>query len=153
MKIIVSITDGKKTYSEDVTEEQEEDFRSFPAVLRNKKITFETWNRELKPFPFTTAEMDKFNTRDENSHFIYGWAECFGQSDDVPMWMSCDDVELITSVKHEFTPDEIREKRRLQQDRHNQPTVEKTGEICDFDCEEQGIKKHDCNNCTWTPIF
>ncbi len=114
MKIIVSITDGKRTYSEDVTDDQRYKFESFPNELRNQKIIFKTYTRELKPFPFTTAEISKFNTRDENSHFIFGWVESLAQSEDIPGWMVDVDVDLTISVKHELDDQELATNQTLK---------------------------------------
>lgn len=33
--------------------------------------------------PFKASSIDQFN----GNHFIFGWFECFSQSDDVPMWL------------------------------------------------------------------
>lgn len=134
MKIIVIITDGKKTYSEDVTEDQEEYFKEIDNGINPDVILFEQWTRELKPFPFTTIEISKYNTINENCHFIYGWAECFSQADDIPGWMFNENTELTILVKHEFAP-------------------KKTGELCNFDCCEQGMKECDCENCACTHSF
>jgi len=89
MKVIVSITDGKRTYSEDVTDEQLEYYEEISTSGTNPEmelIKFEDWVRPIKE-KLTDTSLDKYNTRDENCHFIFGWMEGFSQSEYVPEWI------------------------------------------------------------------
>ena len=43
---------------------------------------------------FDSTDIDQYN----GNHFIFGWWECFGQSDNVPMWM----VESKQPLQLEF---------------------------------------------------
>ncbi|OGD52538.1 hypothetical protein A3K80_09135 [Candidatus Bathyarchaeota archaeon RBG_13_38_9] len=87
-RIIVEITDGKRTYSEDVTEEQKESFEECSAHDLNPWLTsFDSYTREISWHESTTDWLNQFNTADENAHFIYGWFECLSQSSNVPEWM------------------------------------------------------------------
>lgn len=75
MKTIIKISDGKRTYSEDVTDE-------------SREIS------EISKMPFTTENIEKYK-----DHYIFGWCECFLQSDDVPSWMY--ENELTIEVQYE----------------------------------------------------
>lgn len=89
MKIIVKVTDGKRTYIEDVTEDCKEYWNEVSTNGANSWLT--DFKRDHRPIKETLKngikDLDKYNTQDENSHFIYGWWECFMQSDNIPMWM------------------------------------------------------------------
>ena len=90
--IIVSITDGKRTYSEIVTEDVQEFFEDDAQIA---------WTRELPEFEFTITNIERYNTNNTSiHHFIFGWVECFNQFSDVAGWMLEDDVYLKISVKH-----------------------------------------------------
>jgi len=99
-RIFVKITDGKRTHSEDVTEEQKEYFEEISTNGANPDVegkTFEWWVRPIKS---KATDLDKYNTRDDNAHFIYGWFESFAQSDNVPQWMYDADDNLQIEVKN-----------------------------------------------------
>jgi hypothetical protein len=99
--IKVIITDGKRTYSEDVTEEQRESFEECSTNGANPWLTdFDRYTRSLPEFELKTKLIERYNTRDEDAHFIFGWCECFFQSDDVPGWMYDPDVRLKIEVKN-----------------------------------------------------
>jgi len=53
----------------------------------------------LKEDVMDNKSLDKYNQRDDNNHFIFGWMECFSQGDNVPTWMY-DAKELTIEVKH-----------------------------------------------------
>ena len=100
-QIIVEITNGKQTYSEDVYEEEKEYWNEISTNGANKELegkTFEWWTRPLKKFKMIDSE--KYNTKNDNAHFIFGFLECFGQSDDVPEWMMENSNELWVEVYH-----------------------------------------------------
>lgn len=82
-KVIAKISNGRKTYSEKIDLEEQ------------KEIEGENFNEEkyipLKAFPM--SEISMLN----GVHFIFGWWECFMQSDDVPMWV-VEAEELMVSV-------------------------------------------------------
>jgi len=102
MKIIVSITDGKRTYSEDVTEEEKESFEECSKNGANPWLNnFDRYTRELPEFELRTDLLAKYNTKNEEAHFIFGWYECFFQSDDVSGWMYDPGSRLKIKVKHE----------------------------------------------------
>jgi hypothetical protein len=87
MKVTVKITSGKRSYSEDVTKEQKEYFQEISTNGANKDVegrTFEWWTRPVK---IKSDELEKFNVRGEDAHFIFGWFESFAQSDNVPDWI------------------------------------------------------------------
>ena len=102
MKVIVKLSAEKRTYSEDVTSEQKEYFEEISTNGANKDIegkTFEWWTRPIK---VKADEIEKFNTRNENAHFIFGWFESFSQSHNVPQWMyDVNGNELIIEVVNE----------------------------------------------------
>lgn len=88
MKILVKITDGKRTYIEDVTEEEKESFELYSANGWNSGLTdFKKYTRSLPEFKLKTDLLEQYNTVDEKAHFIFGWCESFFQSDNVPDWM------------------------------------------------------------------
>lgn len=102
MKIMVRITDGKRTYIEDVTEEEKESFELYSANGWNSGETdFKRYTRSLPEFNLETNLLEKYNTVDGNAHFIFGWCERFLQSDDVPGWMYDPDVKLKIEVIQE----------------------------------------------------
>ena len=95
MKVIIKITDGTRTYMEDVTKDQKEYFDEISTNGANPELTtFEQWARVLKEMEFTTENLNKYNTRDEDCHFISGWAETFAQSEDVPGWMTENELKI-----------------------------------------------------------
>jgi len=101
-KIIVKITDGKHSYEEEVTEEQKEHFEECKNNGANpwmKNITFEKYTRPIKENLMDSKSLDKYNERNENNHFVYGWMESFSQGDNVPEWMR-DAKELTIEVKN-----------------------------------------------------
>ena len=73
MGIVVRITDGKRTYLEDVTED-----------YQGEK---ESYTRALPEFELKTDILEQFNVMTNYAHFVFGWCESFFQSDDVPGWM------------------------------------------------------------------
>ena len=83
MKILVKITNGKKTYIEDVTETVEH-----------------MDENETGPVKCNLKNIPDFNHRD-NYHFIYGWVEGFLQSDEVPDWMNYGYRDLKIEVINE----------------------------------------------------
>ena len=101
-KIFVKITDGKRVYIEDVTDDQQEIFTEYSINGSNPRLQdFDQYTRQLPESPLTTDWVSQFNTTDKNAHFIYGWLEAFTQSDSVPGWMHDPDEELYVSVFHE----------------------------------------------------
>jgi len=87
MKITVKVTVGKRSLLEDVTDEQKEYFKEISTNGANKDVEgrdFDWWTR---PINSKASDLEKYNTNDENAHFIYGWFEGFVQSDNVPMWV------------------------------------------------------------------
>lgn len=98
-RIKVIISNGAQSYTEDVTEDQKEYFQEISTNGANPELTtFGRWTRELEPFDI--AKVAKYNTRDSDCHFIFGWLESFSQSDNVPDWMRSAG-EILISVKHE----------------------------------------------------
>jgi hypothetical protein len=98
-RIIVKITDGKRTYSEDVTEEQKESFEEYSTNGANPWMTdFDNYTRALPEFDMEATILEEYNTTDEKAHFIFGWCECFFQTDDAPGWMYGPDVRLKIEV-------------------------------------------------------
>ena len=90
MKVLVKITDGKRAYSENVTDEQKEHFDECQSNGANswlEKMTFEHYTRPIKESIMERNSLDKYNETDENAHFVFGWMECFSQGDDVPEWV------------------------------------------------------------------
>lgn len=90
MKVLVRITDGKRTYEENVTEEEQKYFKEISTNGANpeiEKMSFEHWTRPIKEDLMDNQSLDKYNTCDQNAHFIFGWMECFSQSDNVPQWI------------------------------------------------------------------
>lgn len=88
-KVIAKISDGRKTYSEAIDIEEEKELWL--------KEGWGDFNEEeyipLKAFPM--SEISMLN----GVHFIFGWWECFMQSDDVPMWIRETDADkLIMTV-------------------------------------------------------
>lgn len=89
-KIIVRITNGKQTYEEDVTNEIKEHFLECISNGGNpwlEKMDIDYYTRPIKENLMVSHSLDKYNKADENAHFIFGWMECFSQSDNVPEWM------------------------------------------------------------------
>jgi hypothetical protein len=88
MKILVKITNGKKTYIEDVTDSMTE---------ANKD-----WQEDMsffRPVKCKLSNIGDFNNK-ENGNFIYGWIEGFMQSDDVPQWIwESDDLDIYVINK------------------------------------------------------
>lgn len=98
MKVIVKITEGKHSYSEDVTDAQKEYFKEISTNGANKDVEHKTFDWWTRPITTKATDLNKYNTRDENAHFIFGWFECFSQSDNVPQWayLAQDlDIEVI----------------------------------------------------------
>lgn len=95
MKVIAKITNGIQSYSEDVTDGQKEYFKTISTNGANPDVenkTFEWWVRPIKS---NASDLEKYNKRDGNGHFIFGWFECLAQSDDVPQWMyDADELEI-----------------------------------------------------------
>lgn len=80
MRIIVKLTDGKRWYSEDVTEEEKSRWES--VSTNNPDLTsFEDWTRHMKEENF--INLDNYN----GNHFVFGWLEAFAQSDNIPHWI------------------------------------------------------------------
>lgn len=94
-RIIVRVSDVKHAYEEDVTEETTEYFNECKNNGANPWLnTFESYTRPIKDDLMFYNSLDKYNKKDKNNHFIYGWWECFSQSDNVPLWM--DDAKSLT---------------------------------------------------------
>jgi hypothetical protein len=87
MKVTVKLTVGKRSYSEDVTDEQKEYFQGISTNGANKDIEGKTFDWWIRPITSKASDLEKYNTRDSNQHFIFGWFEGFIQSDNVPMWI------------------------------------------------------------------
>jgi len=101
MKVIVHIQSGIRGYSEDVTDMQKEYFQTISTNGANPDVenkTFEWWVRPIKS---KATDLEKYNTRDDNAHFVFGWFESFSQSDNVPQWMY-DAEELEIEVTNEI---------------------------------------------------
>lgn len=73
---LVKVSDRRRTYSE-VIDDDEGEFELGDPIP-----------------PFRASEISSFNGK----HFIFGWWECFLQSDDVPMWIREAD-DLLLSVE------------------------------------------------------
>lgn len=84
MKVTVSLSAGKKKYTEDVTE----DVSQYANPL---------FYRELKNIK--SSELEQFNGADL-SHFIFGWFEAFAQSNDIPQWLYESETILINVEHH-----------------------------------------------------
>lgn len=84
MEVTVEITDGRRTYSEklDMKEEKEKwnEWVTNGANPHLEKMKFEHYYRPIK---CTFDTIEKYN----GDHFIFGWHECFIQSDDISGWM------------------------------------------------------------------
>lgn len=101
MKVIVKIISGKQSYMEDVTELEKqhwEDIFGNGANSHLQNMTFENW---VKPIKDKCSDLDKYNVKDNNSHFIFGWFEAFAQSDDVAEWMFRTEETLEIQVLNE----------------------------------------------------
>jgi len=71
--IEVTITNGEKIYSEDVTEEILEYYAEISSNGANPNLpSFDIFCRNITT---TIDDIRKFNTNDENAHFIYWWIE------------------------------------------------------------------------------
>lgn len=94
MKVIVKVSAGKRSYSEDVTDEQKEYFQEISTNGANPKMEDKTLEWWVRPIKCKASEVDKYNSGDD-SHFIFGWFECFAQSDNVPQWVyDAEELEL-----------------------------------------------------------
>ena len=101
MKVIVKITDGIHTYTEDVTEDQKESFEECSTNGANPWLNnFKRYTRSLIEFELKTKLIEQYNTTDKNAHFIFGWCECFFQSDNAPNWMYESEECLKIEVKN-----------------------------------------------------
>lgn len=98
-KISVTIRAGKRSYIEEIDMEvQKEMWNEWTTNGANpdlEKMTFEDFHRPIK-FIWKDRKEDQYN----GNHFIYGWLECFCQSDDVPEWMR-ESKEMEVEVKNE----------------------------------------------------
>jgi len=58
-----------------------------------EKMTFETWNRPIIISPVSKIDRHNGGT---NSHFIYGWFETYGQSDECEIrhWDELGSIEV-----------------------------------------------------------
>lgn len=85
-KIIAKISDGRRTYSEKIDLEEQKEIEMEERGYFNEE--------EYIPLvAFHMSDISRLN----GVHFIFGWLECFMQSDDVPMWVRESD-ELMVSV-------------------------------------------------------
>lgn len=87
-RIIVEITDGIYTFSEDVTD-------NIPGYEEHQL-------REIE-IDGTTVEEYNVPRTDPKSHFIFGWIESLSQSDNLMSWMVEPDVKIILRVIHKYT--------------------------------------------------
>lgn len=80
MKIKISTVDGKHSYS-----------------YRNDLDEYEGYEgEELRPLnSFDISNINQYN----GNHFIFGWWECFTQSDEIPYWMR--ENELVLEFTNE----------------------------------------------------
>lgn len=79
MKVIVKITDGVLTFTEDVTEEIREYFNELQDNTHNPHLEGKTFAQWTRPIKLKLSEIDEGNTK-ENAHFIFGWIENFEKS-------------------------------------------------------------------------
>ncbi|MFA5132849.1 MAG: hypothetical protein WC444_06010 [Candidatus Paceibacterota bacterium] len=89
LRVKVIITDGKHTYTEDVTDEIE-DTRKYSGM---DDATYENWTREVTIDNWIDFENNYMN------HFLYGWCESFAQSDKMPPWIEGSTTLTIKVVK------------------------------------------------------
>ena len=89
---------NKKSYSEDVTDEERENWEAiFTNGVNSYLTTFENY---VRPIKCDVTDLHKYNKSDINNHFIFGWFESFTQSDNVPQWM-LEAENLVIEVVHE----------------------------------------------------
>jgi hypothetical protein len=79
MKIQVTSLCGKRSYTERIDPEDHEGYSG----------------DELRALEqFNAGDIDQYN----GNHYIFGWWECFTQSDDVPSWMHDSELTLEFTV-------------------------------------------------------
>lgn len=81
----VSVTNGSKTYI-DQPDWVCDSFYEAQGNGANPHLEAMTFKEYTRPVCFNAKEIDQFN-QPGGYHFIFGWWECFCQSDDVPGWM------------------------------------------------------------------
>lgn len=88
MNIIVVITDKDHSYSERM--DNKDMLEYYCEIVGNQSnpymynVSFYHWVREID---CKINDIKKYNTGDENCHFIFGWIEGFLQSSYIPKWM------------------------------------------------------------------
>lgn len=101
MRLLVSMTDGKNSYTEEVFEDILTYYCEIVGNGANEymcNVSFKHFTREIE---IDVNDLKKFNVRDEDAHFIFGWVESFDQSDDVPSWIR-NSPNITVSVIQEF---------------------------------------------------
>lgn len=103
--IIIILREGNRKYSETISgceyREVQEHFCECQTNGANphlENMTFEEFTRPLEPFKSTRSGLEQYN----GNHYIYGWMECFSQSDEVPFWIQ-ESTELTIEVKENNT--------------------------------------------------
>lgn len=96
-----------KLYVVDVTDEVEEHYNECISNGSNKwleEIDIEHYSRPIKESLLEAGSLDKYNRREDEAHFIFGWFESFCQSDNIPEWMSNSDKLTIEVRKDGVLP-------------------------------------------------
>ena len=85
MKVVVRV--GEHTYSEEIDMDAER--KGWDRLMANGAnpelavVGFEKYHRPLKKTMRSWADFEELN----GNHFVYGWFECFTQSENVPAWL------------------------------------------------------------------
>lgn len=93
MNIIVKISDGANSHTEDVTQGLEEYFNELQDNGYNPHLkgkTFKWWTRPVK---LKTSDVDFGNTK-ANAHFIFDWMDNFIQSTTIDWAQVAADLEI-----------------------------------------------------------
>jgi len=103
MKIIVKISEekGEKSYTEDVTVIEREYWKEISTNGANSYFNGKNFSWWTRPIKCTADNIDQFNTRDDNAHFIFGWMEAFAQGHNLQTWMYDSDVLIIEVLNEE----------------------------------------------------
>jgi hypothetical protein len=89
-KITIAIFDRKHDYRENIEgNDYDALFNDFKECQDNganpilEKMTFEEWTQPLVQIKWCNERLARLNGK----HFIFGWLECFAQSDKMTDWM------------------------------------------------------------------
>ena len=99
MKILITITDENHSYTENLSMENMLEY--YCEIVGNQAnpymygVSFDHWTRKIG---CNVNDVKKFNTKDGNCHFIFGWLEDFLQGNDVPDWILENYSELQIDV-------------------------------------------------------